>query len=53
MKPLLEIETYSSIASEYDILQHKFQFFFQNLLKCNCTPYVIFDGTRGFGQEEE
>eukprot|EP00057_Strongylocentrotus_purpuratus_P018499 XP_011672973.1 PREDICTED: protein asteroid homolog 1-like [Strongylocentrotus purpuratus] len=34
-----------SHGGEYELLRSKIQDFFQNLLKCNCTPYVVFDGS--------
>ena len=40
-------------GTEYDIIQSHFQLFFQNLLKCNCTPYVIFDGSSDLDRKKE
>ena len=34
-----------SHGGEYELLRSKIQFFFQNLLKCKCSPYVVFDGS--------
>ncbi|XP_041453902.1 protein asteroid homolog 1-like [Lytechinus variegatus] len=34
-----------SHGGEYELLRSKIQYFFMNLLKCNCTPYVVFDGS--------
>ncbi|XP_072169391.1 single-strand DNA endonuclease ASTE1-like [Diadema setosum] len=34
-----------SHGGEYELLRSKMTFFFQNMRKCQCRPYVVFDGS--------